>query len=174
LSPWLFAQNHPELDLLNVEKSRTHNNPGDKPDLNSATPLSAGTLAAGNGWQMVRFDTPKTGRYLAIQALSTHDGKDVVSVAELYAINANGSRLSREQWTVKYADSEETKRGNNTAEKCFDLQESTYWRTEKGVALPHLVVIDLGSEQTITGIDYLPRMEEGAPGSIKDYKIFVY
>lgn len=174
LSPWLFAQNHPELDLLNVEKSRTHNNPGDKPDLNSATPLSAGTLAAGNGWQMARFDTPKTGRYLAIQALSTHDGKDVVSVAELYAINANGSRLSREQWTVKYADSEETKRGNNTAEKCFDLQESTYWRTEKGVALPHLVVIDLGSEQTITGIDYLPRMEEGAPGSIKDYKIFVY
>ena len=174
LSPWLFAQNHPELDLLNVEKSRTHNNPGDKPDLNSATPLSAGTLAAGNGWQMVRFDKPKTGRYLAIQALSTHDGKDVVSVAELYAINANGGRLSRESWTVKYADSEETKRGNNTAEKSFDLQESTYWRTEKGVALPHLVVIDLGSEQTITGIDYLPRMEEGAPGSIKDYKIFVY
>ena len=174
LSPWLFAQNHPELDLLNVEKSRTHNNPGDKPDLNSATPLSAGTLAAGNGWQMVRFDKPKTGRYLAIQALSTHDGKDVVSVAELYAINANGGRLSRESWTVKYADSEETKRSNNTAEKSFDLQESTYWRTEKGVALPHLVVIDLGSEQTITGIDYLPRMEEGAPGSIKDYKIFVY
>jgi beta-galactosidase len=174
LSPWLFAQNHPELDLLNVEKSRTHNNPGDKPDLNSATPLSAGTLAAGNGWQMVRFDKPKTGRYLAIQALSTYDGKDVVSVAELYAINANGGRLSRESWTVKYADSEETKRGNNTAEKSFDLQESTYWRTEKGVALPHLVVIDLGSEQTIIGIDYLPRMEEGAPGSIKDYKIFVY
>ena len=174
LSPWLFAQNHPELDLLNVEKSRTHNNPGDKPDLNSATPLNAGTLAAGNGWQMVRFDKPKTGRYLAIQALSTHDDKDVVSVAELYAINANGGRLSRESWTVKYADSEETKRGNNTAEKSFDLQESTYWRTEKGVALPHLVVIDLGSEQTITGIDYLPRMEEGAPGSIKDYKIFVY
>ena len=30
------------------------------------------------------------------------------------------------------------------------------------------------NEQTITGFDYLPRMEEGAPGSIKDYKIFVY
>lgn len=174
LSPWLFAQNKPELDKLNVEKSRTHNNPGDKPDLNSATPAHVGQLAAGNGWQMVRFVAPKTGRYLAIQALSTHEGKDVVSVAELYAVNADGARLSREPWTVKYADSEETKRGNNTAEKSFDLQESTYWRTEKGVALPHLMVIDLGSEQTITGFDYLPRMEEGAPGSIKDYKIFVY
>ena len=174
LSPWLFAQNMPELDKLNIEKSRTHNNPGDKPDLNSATPAHVGQLAAGNGWQMIRFNAPKTGRYLAIQALSTHDGKDVASVAELYVVNAAGSRLSRESWSVKYADSEETKRGNNTAEKSFDLQESTYWRTEKGVALPHLIVIDLGSEQTITGFDYLPRMEEGAPGSIKDYKIFVY
>ena len=174
LSPWLFAQNKPELDKLNVEKSRTHNNPADQPDLNSAIPVKVGQLAAGNGWQMVRFAAPMTGRYLAIQALSTHEGKDVVSVAELYAINAAGSRLSREPWTVKYADSEETKRGNNTAEKSFDLQESTYWRTEKGVALPHLMVIDLGSEQTITGFDYLPRAEEGAPGSIKDYKIFVY
>lgn len=174
LSPWLFAQNKPELDKLNVEKSRTHNNPGDKPDLNSATPAHVGQLAAGNGWQMVRFAAPQTGRYLAIQTLSTHEGKDVVSVAELYAVNAVGARLSREPWTVKYADSEETKRGNNTAEKTFDLQESTYWRTERGAALPHLMVIDLGSEQTITGFDYLPRMEEGAPGSIKDYKIFVY
>ena len=174
LSPWLFAQNKPELDKLNIEKSRTHNNPGDKPDLNSATPAHVGQLAAGNGWQMVRFAAPQTGRYLAIQALSTHEGKDVVSVAELYAVNAVGARLSREPWTVKYADSEETKRGNNTAEKSFDLQESTYWRTEKGVALPHLMVIDLGSEQTISGFDYLPRAEEGAPGSIKDYKIFVY
>ena len=174
LSPWLFAQNKPELDKINVEKSRTHNDPANQPDLNSATPAHVGQLAAGNGWQMVRFAAPQTGRYLAIQALSTHEGKDVVSVAELYAVNAVGARLSREPWIVKYADSEETKRGNNTAEKSFDLQESTYWRTEKGVALPHLMVIDLGSEQTITGFDYLPRAEEGAPGSIKDYKIFVY
>ena len=172
--PVVMGQTTPELDKLNVEKSRTHNNPGDKPDLNSAIPVSEGKLQAGNGWQMVRFNAPQKGRYLVVQALSTHDGKDVVSIAELYAVNAKGGRLSREQWTVKYADSEETKRGNNTAEKSFDLQESTYWRTEKGIALPHLVVIDLGSEQTITGIDYLPRMEEGAPGSIKDYKIFVY
>ena len=174
LSPWLFAQNKPELDKLNIEKSRTHNDSANQPDLNSATPAHVGQLAAGNGWQMVRFAAPQTGRYLAIQALTTHEGKDVVSVAELYAVNAVGARLSREPWTVKYADSEETKRGNNTAEKSFDLQESTYWRTEKGVALPHLMVIDLGSEQTITGFDYLPRAEEGAPGSIKDYKIFVY
>ena len=171
--PTIMGQTTPELDKLNVEKSRTHNAPGDKPDLNSATPAAQGTFYAGNGWQKVRFNTPHTGRYLVLQALSTHAGKSDVAVAEIYAINTVGSRISREQWTVKYADSEDIRRGNFTADKTFDLQESTYWRTAKNAELPHLMVIDLGSEQTISGIDYLPRVEQGAPGSIKDYKVYV-
>ena len=172
--PTIMGQATPELDKLNVEKSRTHNNPGDKPDLNSATPAAKGSFFAGNGWQKVRFETPKTGRYIALQALSTHAGKSDVAVAEIYAIGLNGSRMSREQWTVKYSDSEDIRRGNFTVDKTFDLQESTYWRTAKNAELPHLMVIDLGSEQTVTGIDYLPRAEQGAPGSIKDYQVFVY
>jgi beta-galactosidase len=55
----------------------------------------------------------------------------------------------------------------------FDLQESTYWQTVKGASFPHLLVIDLGSEQTVTGFEYLPRAEGGAPGSVKDYRLFV-
>jgi beta-galactosidase len=172
-APCLFAQDHPELDKLNVEKSQTHNNPGDKPDLNSATPVAKGAFAAGNGWQMVTFDAPQKGRYVAIEALSTQKGNDDVAIAEIYLRDAEGHRLSREPWTVKYADSEEIRRGNHTADKSYDLQESTYWRTGKGAKLPHLMVIDLGSEQTVSGLDYLPRAEEGAPGSIKDYRIFV-
>ena len=172
--PTIMGQATPELDKLNVEKSRTHNNPGDKPDLNSATPVAKGSFFAGNGWQKVRFETPKTGRYIALQALSTHAGKSDVAVAEIYAIGLNGSRMSREQWTVKYSDSEDIRRGNFTVDKTFDLQESTYWRAAKNAELPHLMVIDLGSEQTVTGIDYLPRAEQGAPGSIKDYQVFVY
>ena len=172
--PTIMGQATPELDKLNVEKSRTHNAPGDKPDLNSAIPAAKGSFYAGNGWQKVRFDTPRTGRYLVLQALSTHAGKSDVAVAEIYATNTVGSRISREQWTVKYADSEDIRRGNFTADKTFDLQESTYWRTAKNAELPHLMVIDLGSEQTISGIEYLPRAEQGAPGSIKDYQIYVY
>ena len=172
--PTIMGQAKPELDKLNIEKSRTHNAPGDKPDLNSATPAAKGSFQAGNGWQKVRFSAPKKGRYLVLQALSTQAGNADVAVAELYAIDVNGSRMSREAWTVKYADSEDVMRGNYTADKVFDLQESTYWRTARGAELPHLVVIDLGSEQTLTGIDYLPRAEQGAPGSIKDYQIFVY
>ncbi|MBO5594504.1 MAG: beta-galactosidase [Prevotella sp.] len=170
----LFAQNQPELDKLNMEKSRTHNDPGDKPDLNSATPVAEGDLAPGNGWQSIRFASSQKGRYIAIQALSTHDGKDEVAIAELYARDADGNRMSRESWTVKYSDSEDIHRGNFTGEKVYDLQESTYWRTARKSPLPHLLVIDLGQVQTISALDYLPRAEQGAPGSIKTFKVFIY
>ena len=184
LHPVLFSQNHPELDKLNTEKSRLHNNPSDCPDLrsasplgsskNSATPVAEGQFAPGNGWQTIRFAAPRKGRYIALQILSTHDGKDDVAIAELYLRDAEGNRLSRESWTVKYADSEEIHRGNFTGDKVFDLQESTYWRTARKATLPHLLVIDLGSEQTLSALDYLPRADQGAPGSINHFKLFVY
>ena len=172
--PIVFGQKEPELNKLNLEKSATHNQPGDKPDLNSATPVAEGQLMAGNGWQKVKFNAPQKGRYVALVARSTQKGDDEVSVAEVYVQDAQGHRLSRESWTVKYSDSEDVLRGNNTADKTFDLQESTYWRTIRKAKLPHMMVIDLGSEQTVAAFEYLPRAEQGAPGSIKDYQIFVY
>jgi beta-galactosidase len=173
-SPELFAMDHPVLDKLNVKASVAHNNPQDQPHLTSLTPVSSGSFQSGNGWQMVKFEKPVTGRYVALQALSTHDGKGEVCIAEVYARGIDGQRLSREPWTVKYADSEELQRGNYGAEKTFDLQESTYWRTARKSELPHVMVIDLGDVQQLSGFDYLPRAEQGAPGSIKDYKIFVW
>lgn len=171
--PTSFGQDKPELDKLNLERTNKHNNPGDRPDLNSLTPVAQGTLDSGNGWQTVKFARPATGRYLAIEALSAQDGQEFAQIAELYALDNKGQRLSREPWTAKYADSENAELENQTADKTFDLQESTYWSTMKGSPYPHLLVIDLGSEQTLTGIDYLPRAEQGAPGGLKDYKIFL-
>ena len=169
-----FGQAHPELDQLQLSTPTTHRKPGET--LNTAElPLAAkGAFKAGNGWQSVSLDAPRKGRYVAIEALNAHDGKEVAAIAELYVLDAAGKRLSREPWTVKYADSEDAENGNKTADKVYDLQESTYWSTVAGTAFPHVVVIDLGSEQTVSGIDYLPRAEQGAPACIKDYKIYVY
>lgn len=172
-NPTLWGQDRPELDKLQLEKSNKHNNIGDKPDLNSMTPVFAGALKGGNGWQTVRFDKSARGRYLAIEITSNQDGKDVSAVAELYLQNTDGQRISREPWTTKYADSE-SDMGNHTGDKVFDLQESTYWQTIPGSGFPHLLVIDLGSEQTVSALDYLPRAEQGAPGSIKDVRVFMY
>lgn len=170
--PVVWGQDTPELNKLQLERTNKHNNIGDKPDLNSETPVAQGQFRAGNGWQTVKFATPKKGRLLCLEAFSTQAGDDVVAVAEIYALGADGKRLSREPWTTKYANSENDN-GNHTGDKVFDLQESTYWQTVKGTGFPHLLVIDLGSEQTVTGFEYLPRAEQGAPGSIKNYKLFV-
>ena len=169
----VWGQAEPELNKLNIEKTVKHNNIGDKPDLNSMTPAATGQLNAGNGWQTIRFQSPQRGRYVALQCLSNHDGTQRTCIAELYLQNASGSRLSREPWTVKYANSE-NENGNHLGDKVYDLQESTFWQTERSATLPHLLVIDLGSEQTVTALEYLPRAEEGAPGAVKDYKVFVY
>ena len=169
----VWGQAEPELNKLQLEKSNKHNNIGDKPDLNSVRPVCTGAFAPGNGWQTVNLDSPNKGRYLAIECLSTQKDGDLVAIAELYLQGTDGKRLSREPWKTKYADSED-EAGNHLGDKVFDLQESTYWQTEKGSSMPHLLVIDLGSEQTVTALEYLPRAEEGAPGSVKDYKIYLY
>ena len=170
----VWGQAEPELNKLQLEKSDKHNNPGDKPDLNSMAPVFEGQLKSGNGWQTLNFKHDlHRGRYLAIEVQSTQKEGDVTAIAEIYALTDDNARLSREPWTVKYASSEE-ENGNHLGDKVFDLQESTYWQTIKGSDFPHLLVIDLGSEQLVNGIEYLPRAEQGAPGSIKNFKIYVY
>ena len=166
----VWGQAEPELNKLQLEKSNKHNDIGS--NLNSDTPVAVGSFKGGNGWQTVSFSAPAKGRYLAIECRSTQKEGDRVAIAEIYLQGQDGKRLSRESWTTKYATSEE-ENGNHMGDKVFDLQESTYWRTEKGSAAPHLLYIDLGGEQTVTALEYLPRAEQGAPESVKDYRIYI-
>lgn len=163
----------PVLDKLLHQKRLVHREEGENLDLAGLTPAAAGTFAPGNGWQEVRLDTPQRGRYLCIEALDAVDGGDAASIAEFYVLDANGERLSREPWTVDYADSEEVTDGNHSADKIFDLQESTYWTTAPGAAFPHALVIDLSAVRNISAIQYLPRMESEVPGGIANYRIYI-
>lgn len=172
-APVVWGQNQPELNKLQLEKTCKHNNPGDRPDLNSAQPVAQGLLLATDLCQTLNFDRPAKGRYIAIECQNVHGTNDHVAIAELYALNAEGYRISRDSWVTKYADSEEED-GNHTGDKAFDQQESTYWKTQKGSPFPHLLVIDLGKEQTITALQHLSRTEKETPGALKGYKIYVY
>ena len=170
VAPTAFCQDHPELDKLNLEKSNKHNEPGHRMDLNSETPVLKGEFKAGNGWQTIKLDKPVTGRYFAIQAESSQSGDNQIAIAEVYLQDAQGNRIDRNNWVAYYADSE---KGNSTLDKMFDLQESTYWQTEKGANFPHLGIVDMGKEVTISAFEYLPRAEQGAPGSVKGFKLYV-
>ncbi len=163
----------PLLDQLQIKKPLTHTDKAAYDRFKDAQPVATGSFKAGNGWQEVKFGEKASGRYVCIEALNAIDGKDLACIAELYMLDENGERLSREPWTVGFADSEDVVGVNRSADKIFDLQESTYWSTEEGKKFPHVVVIDLGAKHTITGMQYLPRMETSVPGAIKDYKVYV-
>lgn len=163
----------PIIDRLNLEGPQTHRAKGQNLVLTGETPVKAGTFKPGNGWQEVHFDKPVTGRYVCIEALNSHWNREYCCIAEWYMLDEQGQQLSRESWQIAYADDEDVSSGNKNADKIFDLQESTYWSTNKGVQFPHAVIIDMGQDKTMTGFRYLPRVEEGAPESIKDYRIYV-
>ena len=171
----------PIIDRLNLKGPQTHRKQGENLDLSGEKPVKEGSFAAGNGWQEVRFDQPVSGRYVCIEALNVHDAKaaegkvakGIACIAEWYMLDEQGKRLSREPWQADYADDENITDGNQTADKIFDLQESTYWSTNRKSAFPHQLIIDLGKDYTFGGFQYLPRAEAGAPGSICDYRIYV-
>jgi hypothetical protein len=135
--------------------------------------IHEGSFDEGNGWQEIIFDEVTEGRQLCLEAISSHDGKDLACVAELYILDEEGKRIPREQWTVSFADSEEVTYANRAADKCFDLQESTFWSTAYGATFPHSIVIDMGGRHKIGGLQYLPRMESSVPGALKDFRIHV-
>lgn len=152
---WIRYTSHPELNLK--EEQAVH----------------AGAFADGNGWQKMSFENVTSGRYVALEFSDAHDGGDIASIAEIHLLNENGERLSRENWTIIFADSEDNEHENHTADKLIDLQESTFWSSAQGAKFPHAVVIDMGVGQKISGIEYLPRMENGAPASVKNFKIYI-
>ena len=163
----------PKLDQLLVKKRKTHREEGQTLDLGNETPTYSGTFRPDGGWQEVRFGATVKGRYVCIEALNSINGSETAAIAEMYLLYGKGERLPREPWTVLYADSEDLDGGNHSADKSFDLQESTYWQTVPSVAFPHSIVIDLGASQDISGFQYLPRMEEDTPGAVRDFRIYV-
>lgn len=154
-----------ELDKLNLRPVAQ----GQAPDLTGLPPALEATFAPGNGWQTVTLPTPASGRYVALVCAAAHDGGDDVSVAEMWLRDERGERIARDDWRVEYGSSHV---GNHTAGKAIDLQESTYWQTSGNS--PHVMVINMQAERHITAVDYLPRMEAGAPGSVSDFKIYVW
>lgn len=163
----------PILDRLQHSGPQTHRAEGRELDLSAETPAFAGGFRRGNGWQEVRLDAPQCGRYICLEAVSPAADGVTAAIAELYVLDENGARLSREPWTAIYADSEDTTASNHTADKIFDLQESTYWSTEPDKPYPHQVVIDLGVPQIVSGIQYLPRMESDTPGAIGTFRLYI-
>lgn len=162
----------PILDLLRTEAPETHRRQGQTLRLADETPVLEGEFRSGGGWQEVTLPGEQ-GRYFCLEALSSQDGGNVAAIAELRLLDEHGAEIPREEWRVCYADSEETRSGNRTADKVYDLQESTFWQTVDNVSYPHALVIDLGREYTVGAVRCLPRAEVQTPGMIRGFRFYV-
>ena len=167
--PVVSGLTSPIWDKLNPEMDVTAT--FERPDLTGKKACLEAVTKEGNGWQSFRAATAATGRHCVLRIEGVHADAAEAAIAEIYLLDSQGKRLSRDSWKAVYADSES---GNHTTDKLFDLQESTFWQSKPQAKKPLLLVIDLGSEQTVTGLDYLPRAEKGAPGSVSRLSVFVY
>ena len=88
--------------------------------------------------------------------------------------NGPNSVLPRNDWTVKYVNSEEVILQNNAATNVLDGNANTLWHTQwNNVEGPHEIQIDLGAAFEIDALRYLPRPNGSTNGRIKNYHIYV-
>jgi len=168
--------NTPILDQITPDTSLLNRKKGQNLDLSAETPVFKGSFPPGDGWKDIDFGKTIAGRYFCLEALSSQDANDpLTTIAELELIGKDGNMIPRLKWKVVYADSEETTASNSSADKVFDLQETTFWQSQSVGGRPkhpHQIVLDLGESVQIKGLRYLPRSDKKTDGMIKEYQIF--
>lgn len=174
--PEIEGLRKPILDVQRGHGAYSHRKAGENLNLTNESPVYKGTFKPGNGWQHIRFGKTFDARFFCLEALSSQNGDNYASIAELELLGEDGKPVSRQHWKLVYADSEELDNANNVATNVFDLQESTFWHTNYSTTNPkhpHQIVIDLGEDKKITGFSYLPRTESNKTGMIKDFNIYI-
>lgn len=164
----------PILDQLNKDQNDPSRGQMKEPRLKPAALVKAGALADNASAQDVTFPA-KSGRYLCLQALSSQNGDEFTTLAEIDALDAVGKPVSRKAWKLVYVDSEENFAEGDQAEKAFDGDTDSFWHSLWSAphpSHPHTLVIDLGAEQELTGVRLLPR-QDSPNGRIKEYRLYL-
>lgn len=79
-------------------------------------------------------------------------------------------------WSLVYADSQETQGEDGKATNAFDGSTSTFWHTQytgSAPAHPHEIQIDLGATYGLDGFHYVPRQDNNTHGMVADYEFYV-
>ncbi len=167
---------NPILDKIFKDESLVHRKAGETLDLTNEKPVSSGAFTSGHGWKTIVFNQSVEARYICLNALSPQKSGDrFATLAEIEITGVDGNSLSRSKWKLRYADSEEVASENNSADRVYDNQESTFWHTDYSSSkpgYPHQLVIDLGETVKIKGFRCLTRTDQSDNGMIKDYQFF--
>ncbi|WP_134087703.1 beta-galactosidase [Olivibacter sp. XZL3] len=158
-----------------VDSSLMVSKAGEKLMLDTKAAAYEGVLNDKEGWQVLELDKSLTGRYVLFETVSAYDGSPFASLAELRFLDEKGNEIPREEYTIRYADSEEFGEENGLATLLIDNQPTTFWHSQWSKDKPnhpHQIEIDLAARRTITAIRYLPRMKN-TNGRIKDFRLYI-
>lgn len=164
----------PILDEVHPDKfaaKRPAHMPDKTPVLDEGDKIFSGTLRQVDGPQRFSFDTGKTLRHLCIEVNSSYDGKNAC-LSELTLLGADGKEISKDDWQIVHANSEEPREGD--AENLVDADFGTYWHSiwkKDPRPMPYRVIIDLGEIQTVTGV-ILRQRSAGMPGCVKHFTLY--
>ena len=165
----------PVLDQLNKdENAPAPRGKMKEPKLTPAALVKDGRLADSRAAQDIAFPATRA-RYLCLVALSSQNGDEFTTLAELDALATDGQAISHQGWKVVYVDSEENFAEGDLAENAFDGKPDTFWHTLWSAphpSHPHTLVIDLGAAHELTGVRLLPR-QDSPNGRIKDYRLYL-
>ncbi len=172
----LSGLTEPILDDLRPDAlpAQPHRKRGQNLSLVSLAPTWEGMLPYGGALQTITFATPVLGHYVCLESLANYKGDPFATLAELTVLGEGGKQLRAK---IIYASSEETGSEDGKSDNAVDGNPSTYWHTAYSSGEqnhPHHLVVDIGSEQTITGVKLLPRQGDPPPnGRIKNARFFV-
>jgi beta-galactosidase len=171
----LPGRDAPILDQVGLDPYAPvrHRRPDQTLDLSGVKPVHEGAFVAGKAMQTAKFEAV-TARFVCLEATSSLAGDAFTTCAELQLLDSNGQNLPRNGWKIAYADSEELTGDDGSASNVLDGAKDSFWHTQWQGASPthpHQLVIDLGSEQTITGVRMLPRQnsDHGRIGTFRLY-----
>lgn len=151
-------------------------NPGKKTtltcqwDFGSESGMADNTkLKAGNQ----QFNVP--GIYTVNLTVKNSSGGSHTTSRKITVVAPNCSVVSRDQWQLKYVDSQET--AGYAATASFDGNTDTFWSTAwkatKQAPPPHEIQINLGVSTTVSGFRYVPRQDSLKVGNIAKYEFYV-
>lgn len=170
----LAAVQKPVLNQLDKDENAPQPRKMTEPKLRAAELVKEGNLTSGSDAQEILF-AAKKGRYLCLQALSSQNGDEFTTLAEVDVLGTDGKPLPHTGWKATYVDSEENFSEGDQAENAFDGDPHTFWHTLWSAphsSHPHTLVIDLGAGHEISGVRLLPR-QDSANGRIKGYRIYL-
>ncbi len=152
-------------------------------------PVAAGKFRDVARAQTVRFDSPATGRFLRLRALSEAGNRTgYIAVAEI-DVNGlpvdelhimNSVQLPKDGWSAT-VDSQETAGETAPGAHAIDGSPFTKWVSKwsaGGAPMPHHITVDMGAEYIVDGVTYMPRQDANPSGGqyagyIGDFEVYV-